>query len=177
MMRMQAGWILSVVAWMALVPDLLAAQWLHIRVKTEHDVSVNLNLPVEAVESFMPTIDRRDRHRRKIVFHRNSFSYDELYDIWQDLRSRPSQTIEKRRLSFSREGDHYVIRKPSRWGSDKVEIRTPAPVVDALFSGRDRFDVKAAVQAMAEEASGEVFEVQVDDGETRVEIWVDDSNF
>ncbi len=175
-MRVQIGWIVTTLAWMALLPDLLAAQWLHIRVKTDEDVSVNLNLPVEAVESLMPTLDWRDRQRRRVVFHRNSFSYDELYDIWQDLRSQPSRTIERRRVRFSREGDHYVVRKPSRWGSDKVEIRTPALVVDALFSGRDGFDVKAAVQAMAQEASGKVFEVQVDDGETTVEIWVDDSN-
>lgn len=175
-MKLKPGSILFVTAFMALGLDLLAAQWLHVRVRTEDEVSVSLNLPVEAVESLMPSIDAQDRRRRKITFHRKSFSCDELYEIWQDLRTQPSRTIERRRLTFSRQGNHYIVRKESRWGSDRVEIRTPIPVVDALFSGRGRFDLEAAARALADQASGEVFELLVDEGETRIEIWVDDSN-
>lgn len=175
-MRMKAGWIIFALAFMALGLDLLASQWLHVRVRTESEVSVSVNLPVEAVESLMPDIDVKERRSRKVTFHKRSFSYEELYDIWQELRAQPSRTIERRRLAFSRQGSHYIVRKPSRWGSENVEIRTPAPVVDALFSGRGRFDVKAAARALADEASGEVFEILVDEGEKRVEIWVDDSN-
>lgn len=59
--------------------------------------------------------------------------------------------------------------------AEKVTIRIPIEVVDALFSGEeDELNILAAIQALGEHKGMDL--VSVDDGESKVRIWVDDVN-
>ena len=58
----------------------------------------------------------------------------------------------------------------------QVDVRFPFAVLDALFSGTDEheLDLVAAARALAQYGDGDI--VTVDDGQSKVRVWVDDVN-
>ena len=61
-------------------------------------------------------------------------------------------------------------------GKDADDLSLPFAVLDAMFQGTNEheLDLVAAVRALAQYGDGDI--VTVDDGETRVRVWVDDVN-
>ncbi len=66
-------------------------------------------------------------------------------------------------------------RDRDRGRGEKVDVKVPLAVVDALLSaGEKEFDLQAALSALAEHGEGDL--VLVQDGSTSVRIWIDDRN-
>lgn len=155
--------------------------WLHVAVDEAppRGATVRVNLPLSLVEAALALVPEGEARRARVVFDDAEVSLAELEERWHRLgrRSGPLLTVdEDHRLTIvSRRADELVIESTDRrWGTERVEVRIAAPVVDALFSGAgDRLDLAAAVRAMATAGAGEVTAIS-DDGD-RLRLWVDGS--
>lgn len=84
---------------------------------------------------------------------------------------------EKEKVHIWREGDLVRVEVEDRDGRDrgeKVQIRVPVGVMDALLSGEgDQLDVRAAVNGLKGMKDGEL--VRVEGGGDFVRVWIDDN--
>lgn len=164
-----------------------AEQWIHIRVVEQgaEGETVHINLPLQLVEKLLPLVDNEDLKDGRIRVGRHShlrinerdLSGADLREIWQAVRTSPegefvTVTGKKESVRVARQGGHLIV-KSEDGESDKVEIRVPTAVMDALFSSKDpqELDLVAAVKALARAGGMEL--VAVDDDDSRVRIWVD----
>ncbi|HVR30429.1 MAG TPA: hypothetical protein VMS86_12955, partial [Thermoanaerobaculia bacterium] len=110
------------------------------------------------------------------------FRIEDLRQFWQDVRDQEDATFvtvesPDATVRVAKEG-HLLVARTTERSDDgaQVDVRFPFAVLDALFQGTDehRIDLVAAVRALAQYGDGDI--VTVDDGETRVRVWVDDRN-
>jgi hypothetical protein len=166
--------------------------WLHIKVHDGNDDSrVSLNLPLSVVEAATPLIPEEARTASQLRVDGHDLSVQDLRRIWREVQRQPDAayvTIDEghARVRVARSGGYLLIRAadrdapPEAGGSGRdrlsagqhVEVRIPVPVVDALLQGAgDRFDLAAAVAALARTGEGEL--VTVNGGHETVRMWVD----
>ena len=167
--------------------------WLHIKVHDGNDDSrVSINLPLSVVEAATPLIPEEARTAGQLRVDGHDLSVQDLRRIWREVQRQPDAayvTIDEvhARVRVARSGGYLLIRAadrdtPPEIGSgagrdrgrsgDHVEVRIPVPVVDALLQGAgDRFDLAAAVAALARTGEGEL--VTVNGGHETVRMWVD----
>src|SRR5579864_737107 len=171
--------------------------WLHIKVHDGHDDSrVSINLPLSVVEAATPLIPEEVRTASQLRVDGHDLSVPDLRRIWREVQRQPDAayvTIDEghARVRVARSGGYLLIRAADRdasapapesggggGGSDRhsvgehVEVRIPVPVVDALLQGAgDRFDLAAAVAALARTGEGEL--MTVNGGHETVHMWVD----
>ena len=79
-------------------------------------------------------------------------------------------------VRVAKQGGYLVATVDERTGSeDKVNVRIPFQVVEALLSGgADELDLVAAVRALSQHGDGVLVTVQ--DKKTNVRVWVDSRN-
>jgi hypothetical protein len=164
--------------------------WLHIKVHDGNDDSrVSINLPLSVVEAATPLIPEEARTASQLRVDGHDLSVHDLRRIWREVQRQPDAayvTIDEghARVRVARSGGYLLIRAADRdtaesgsgrdrlHGGDHVEVRIPVPVVDALLQGAgDRFDLAAAVAALARTGEGEL--VTVNGGHETVRMWVD----
>jgi hypothetical protein len=178
--------ILTVLAATALATSLTlaapAGRWIHVHVETigEAAESVRVNLPLDVVGKILPAVqaDRFDRGRVRL--DSKDLEGVDVRAIWEALSTaRDGEFVtvegtgENVRVSKSGPYMNIRIRDDSGGRPEQVDVQVPLAVVNALFSGSpDELDVLAAIQAL--DAHGPVELVRVDDGESRVRIWVDE---
>lgn len=153
--------------------------WLHVYVEgSGHgDETVRVNVPVSLIESVLPLIQHERLRNGKVKV------LDELEDegidlraMWEAVRNTPDGEFVRVR------GDDENVRVAKAEGmlivlasdhEDNVNVRIPLEVIDALFSGEgDELDVIAAIRALGRYPGHDV--VTVDDGSSKVRIWIDD---
>jgi len=111
-------------------------------------------------------------------------SVADMRRMWKAMRDAGEAdyvtvTSDNENVHIWREGDLVRVDVDSREKGrenqgEKVRIRVPVGVMDALLSGEgDQLDVRAAVNSLKEIKSGEV--IRVEDGEDLVRVWIDDS--
>ncbi len=161
-----------------------AQPWLHVYVTEsgERGETVRVNVPIELVEKVLPLV-RHERFREgkvRIEMGDSDFSAADLRAVWQAVRaSRDAEyvTVEgpDEKVRVAKRGDEIlVLVDGSAEKAEKVEARIPLDVLDALFSGsEEELDVQAALQVLARKGSGDIVTVQ--DGDTRVRVWIDSS--
>jgi hypothetical protein len=77
-------------------------------------------------------------------------------------------------VSIRRQGDQILVEVDDRKEGDKVNVQVPMSVVDALFSGDGQeLNLKEAISEL-KSLRGDI--VRVDDGETKVRIWIDEKD-
>lgn len=163
--------------------------WLHIKVHDGNDDSrVSINLPLSVVQAATPLIPEEARTAGQLRIDGHDLSVQDLRRIWQEVQRQPDATyvtIDEghAKVRVARSGGYLLIRAvegessegSGRRHSDEgkhVDVRIPAPVVDALLQGGgDRFDLAAAVAALARTGEGEL--VTVNGGHETVRMWVD----
>jgi len=170
--------------------------WLHIKVHDGNDDSrVSINLPLSVVEAATPLIPEEARTASQLRIDGRDLSVQDLRHIWREVQRQPDAayvTLDEghTRVRVARSGGYLLIRAADRdtpapapdsgggGGRDRrsagehVEVRIPVPVVDALLQGGgDRFDLAAAVAALARTGEGEL--VTVNGGHETVRMWVD----
>ncbi len=158
-------------------------RWLHVKVDEDNGSKVNLNLPLSLIEmalNLVPddvTTEITDEVR--VELNDAGFNVDDLRSLWVELRDGEDATFltvedEDTTIAVRKVGDFFIAETVG--GSDtQVNVRFPAPVIDALFSGpSDSLDFAAAVRALADYSDGDM--VTIRDEGTSVRIWIDSSN-
>lgn len=154
--------------------------WLHVRVdEGDGGAKVSVNLPFSLIGMAAPMIDvNRHIHDHSIELHDHEISFSEMRDMWLEVRDGPDMsfvTVEEddETVRVWKESGYLYVRVRDR-RDERVDVKAPLAVVDALLSGtKDRFDVEAAIAALAEHGAGELVTVQ--DNEESVRVWIDSS--
>ncbi len=151
--------------------------WLHVRVdEADSDTKVVVNLPFSLIDKAMPMIDIGDHVRHDSV-HLNGhrLSYEEMRELWLEVRSGPDMAYitvddDDESVRIWKEAGYFHVRVRDRW-DEQVDVRMPMTVVDALLGAERRFDVAAAMEALAAHGEGEL--VRVREADESVRVWVD----
>jgi hypothetical protein len=155
--------------------------WLHVRVEEPSRSSkVSVNLPLTVVEAVLAaapdTVVREGRLHLGREHH--GLSVAEMRKIWAELKNAGDTelvTVEKKdeTVKVARQGDLVQVRV-QREGREAVKVDVPLSLVDAALAGEgDAIDVKALVKELGKRR-GDV--VQVDEKDSKVRIWIDESN-
>jgi hypothetical protein len=111
-----------------------------------------------------------------------SISIADLRRMWKAMRDSGEADYvtvkdDNEKVHIWREGDLVRVDVEDRTGEDqgeRVQIRVPVGVMDALLSGDgDQLDVRAAVDGLKDLKDGEI--VRVEGGGDFVRVWIDDS--
>jgi hypothetical protein len=177
-------------------------RWLHIRVE-ENDgrgERVKVNLPLSLLGKVAGAIDFEeiDGHSfrgGRIHIDDADIDHVDLRAMWNAVKEADDMefvTIESRHedVRVAKDGGYLLVRvRSGRYDDDddaerdddrrrrgeRVDIKVPLAVVDALLSAGEReLDLQAALMALAESGEGEL--VVVEDGDSSVRIWIDDQN-
>lgn len=160
--------------------------WLHIKVHDGDEGSrVNITLPLSVVEAATPLIPEEARTAGQLRVGDRDLSVQDLRRIWREVQRQPDATyvnVEEPdgKVRVARSGGYLLIQAVDRrtaignghHSSERVEVRIPVAVVDALLQGGgDRFDLAAAIAALARTGEGEL--VTVNGDHQTVRMWVD----
>jgi hypothetical protein len=102
------------------------------------------------------------------------FDANRLRTIWLSLRDHEGDLVRidsgDEHVRIRKTGSHLFVVADD--GDDeKVEIKVPVRVMDALFPDSSTIDVAGALAVLAEEGSGEL--VRITSATQRVRVWVD----
>lgn len=162
--------------------SLLAQQkkdpWLHVEVKESKDdpETVKVNLPFSMVDVALKIAQDKKFNGGKFRLDSTELSVPDIKKMWTEFKKAGNAdfvTVEKKTESvkISREGN-YLLIKVSEKNQQKVDLRVPVDVVDALLSAPgDELDIKAALVAMQQKGNSEI--LSVNDKDTKIRIWVD----
>jgi len=167
----------------AAIPLQAQTPWIHIEVdENEADAShVKVNLPLSVVQIALEAAPEKIVDDGKIRMHHidEDLDVEDLRRMWNELRSAPDSelvTIQEKEetVSIRRQGDQILVEVDNRKDGDTVHVRVPVTVVDALFSGEGQeLNLKGAISEL-KSLRGDI--VRVDDGETKVRIWIDEKD-
>jgi hypothetical protein len=152
--------------------------WLHVEVresKNEPEI-VKVNLPFSMVDVALKIAQDKKLNGGKFRLDSTELSVPDLKKMWTEFKKAGNAdfvTVEKKTESvkISREGN-YLLIKVTEKNQQKVDLRVPVDVVDALLATPgDELDIKAALVAMQQKGSGNI--LSVTDKDTKVRIWVD----
>ncbi len=191
---------LAALAALSLAPAAIASEaWLHIDIKDSagsEGETVKVNIPLSMIERMLPAL--QDEHIRngkiKLDFSRDDDDSDDdagdsrapgrasreidLKAVVRALRDTPDGDFVKIRdhednVSISKSGDYILVNVDSRRNAgEKVRLRMPLDIADAITQGDDdELDLVALMRALSRHAGEDL--VTVEDGDTRIRIWVD----
>jgi hypothetical protein len=151
--------------------------WFHVRVEEGHGgARVSVNLPISLFERALPLIPELSEDSHHIHFDHTHLDVEDLRAMWRELRDSPDMTLVKvedhgENVRVWKEKGHFYVNVDERHG-DKVDVRLPLGVVDALLSG-DRLDVRGAVEALVAAGGGDFVTINDDRDGDRVRVWID----
>jgi hypothetical protein len=174
-----------------------AERWLHVSVNsTDTDgETVRVNVPLALVEKVLPAINKDKLHSGKIRVNElrvNEVDLRVVFEAVRDTKDGEFVTVQSRKnnVRVAKEGGYLVVKvremkeprktekpdeKPAAPFEERVDVRVPMSVVDALLSGaKDELDLVAAVRALS--AHGDTILVTVEDRKNTVKVWVDSKN-
>ena len=162
------------------------ALWLHIKVHDGDGSRVSINLPLSVVQAATPLIPEDVRTAGQLRVDGHDLSVQDLRRIWREVQRLPDATYvtvdEKHgKVRVARSGGYLLIQaadgadregRPRRHQGERVEVRMPVAVVDALLSSTDdHLNLAAAIEALARSGEGELVTVNGDNDTVR--MWVD----
>ncbi len=153
--------------------------WLHVKVDGSDGEKVTVNLPLSLIEMALPMIPNEHFSGDQFVLGGNGhhLSISQLRDLWNELKSTPDMTfvtVEDGDETVTVSKSNGYLRVHVDESHERVEVRIPESVVDALLSGEgESLDIRAAVSALAAQGEGELVTVNGDDEQVRV--WIDSS--
>lgn len=155
-------------------------RWIHVRVDEGDGAEVDVNLPLSLVDVALEVGQEEGFDGDDLRLDpEGDVTVEDLRRLWAELRAAgDGEFLDVRdgdeRIRAYRRGDRVHVDVVED-GQEKVRIRMPAAIVDALLAGEDdRLDLTAAARELARVGDREV--VRIRDGETRVRVWVDGSN-
>jgi hypothetical protein len=168
-------------------------RWLHVRVTSTEskNETVRVNVPLEMAEKVLPAINKDRLHNGKVRLDDHDMNGVDLKVLLDAVRSSKDgeyvtvQGSDADVRVAKQNGYMYVhVTEKNTHDSEKhakgsdrnrVEVKVPMKVVDALFSaGKDELDVLAALRALSAHGDTELVSVKSDDNTVRV--WLDSKN-
>jgi hypothetical protein len=157
-------------------------RWLHVRVVERGDKgeSVKVNLPIAVLETLANAIEDEHFKDGKVSLGGDGIDAEHLRQMWQAVRDSKDMefvTVESddETVRVAKSGRYMLVKVDGKGHGDeaeKVDVKVPLDVVDALLNAPDgRLNVKAALQALAAHEDGAL--VQVHDGSSDVHVWID----
>jgi len=154
--------------------------WLHVRVQEDgHDGDrVSVNIPLSVVQAILPAIETNEFRNGRINIGRGEIEDIDLHEILQAFRDAPDADFvtidgQDESVRVSKEGGFLLVNVDD--DNDRVRVRLPLDVVEALLSGDDdELDLIAALDALADHGGGDLVTVESDDESIRVWIDTDD---
>lgn len=158
-------------------------RWLHIRVESSDAKGerVRVNVPVEFAEKVLGAVNHDRLQGGRIRISSAEVHGVDLHAILDALRTSKDGefvTVQSRDddVRVAKQNGMLLInvtKKESK--KDRVEIRIPMKVVDALVSaGKDELDIVAALRVLSTQGDTEL--VSVKGAENTVHIWLDSKN-
>ena len=166
-------------------PILAQTPWVHVEVEEGGDdnTHIKVNLPLSVVQVALEAAPEKFLEDGKIHLHNMDHDLDveDLRKIWAELRAAGDAEFvsiegDDKTVHVSREGDliRIVVDGRKEGSTEQVRVEVPVAVVDALFSGEgESLNLHDALEELKNQR-GDI--VRVDDGETKVRIWIDEGN-
>ncbi len=158
---------------LAAEPDL----WLHVKVDERGGAKVTVNLPLALAEKAMAMIPEDEMRHGRLQLDEGEWTVEELRARWAEVAVAPDVTFvtvedDDQNVRVWKEAGYLRVQAREAGDGETVDVRAPAPVVEALLSGEgEELNVGAAVEALAAHGEGEI--VAVSDDRERVRVWVD----
>jgi len=172
-------------------------RWLHVSViaKEADGETVRVNVPLELVEKVLPAINKNKLQSGKIRVHElrvDEVDLRAVFEAVRDTKDGEFVTVQSRKnnVRVAKEAGYLLVKvremkearksekpdeKPAAPFEERVDVRVPMSVVEALLSGaKDELDLVAAVRALS--AHGDTILVTVEDRKNTVKVWVDSKN-
>lgn len=155
-------------------------RWLHVRVEKTGDdgESVRVNVPLDVALKILPAIKSRELNEGRLRMEDARVNGVEIRSLLEAVRALGDGefvTIQSKdaNVRVAKEAGFLIARVDERTGSeDKVSVKIPLRIVDALLSGSpDELNLQAAIQALSDSADD--FIVSVDSRNESVRVWVD----
>jgi len=151
--------------------------WLHVRVQENDNDGerISVNIPLSLVQAILPAIETDGFRDGRINIGRGEIEDIDLHEILKAFKDAPDAdfvTIDGRDESvrISKERGFLLVKVDD--DNDRVRVRLPLDVVDALLGGSDgELDLIAALDALADHGGGDLVTVESDDESIRV--WID----
>lgn len=174
--------LLVALALLVAMPVFAQTPWIHVEVDEtgEDDTRVRVNLPLSVVQVALEAapdriISNGEIHLRHVD---TDLDIESLRKMWAELREAGDAEFvtveeENKTIRVRREGGFIRLTIDDRADGEpeQVHVDIPVSVVDALFSGDgETLNIKDALAELSKER-GDI--VRVDNGETRVRIWID----
>lgn len=168
--------MLVVLAASTLTVSLAADRWLHVRVEEHRGAGekVSVNIPLSLVEAILPAIDVDEFHDGRIDIGHEIDDFD-LRKALAALRDAPDAEYvrvesDDESVRVAKEDGTLIVLVDEDNG-DRVRVRLPLEVVDALLgAGEHELDISAAL-AVLSDYGGDIVTVESDDESVRV--WID----
>ena len=164
------------------MPSLTEAsdRWLHVRVEetaSQGEESVNVNIPLQLVEAILPAIDTDEFSGGRFGWDEGEIEGIDIRQILQALRDAPDAdyvTVKDHDESVrvAKEDGFLLVRVDENEG-DRVRVKLPLAVVEALLGTEGSVDLIAGLHALGEYTGGDLVTVESDDESVR--IWIDSS--
>ena len=160
-----------------------ADPWIHIRVDGSDDGdNVRVNVPLKLVRTMITSVETDELQNGKIQIDDAEFDDIDLRAMLEAVRDTDDAEFVRIRddeveVRVAKEAGHLIVHvDPRADGDERVRVRLPMAVVEALLEGVEangELNLEAAIDALAEFRGQDLVTVE-GDGE-RVRIWVDDS--
>lgn len=154
--------------------------WIHVRVVEADGAEVDVNLPLSLVDVALEIGQEEGFDADDLELGPDAdVRIEDLRRMWKELRDAGEADFVDVRdgdehVRVYKRGDRVLVDVDED-GQQKVRIDMPAGIVDALLGAEDgRLDLPAAARELAKAGDQEM--VRIDDGGTKVRIWVDRMN-
>jgi hypothetical protein len=154
--------------------------WIHVRVVENDDgKKVSVNLPVSLAQVALEMAPRDVFEKGRLKLQQKDISVSDIRRLWAELKVSGDAefvTVEEKEqtVRLARAGNFLHVDVNGRSGkNEKVQIRMPLAVVDALLSGEgDSMDIGAALDQLKGQR-GEI--VTIEGSDNQVRIWIDEN--
>ena len=164
-----------------------ANRWLHVTVvdgKGKNAEKVRVNVPLALAEAVLPAIQVDQLHSGKLQLDEceiDGVDFLTILEAVRDTEDGEFVSVEgaDENIRVVKEKGYLKVTvaegKNSHGKSENVNVQIPFAVVEALFSGeKNELDLLGAVKALS--AHGDTLLVTVDDGDSKVRVWIDSEN-
>lgn len=154
--------------------------WLHVHVQEDGNENVRVNLPLSVAEKSLAMVPQDVLDGGQLKIDNHQIQIGQLREIWHELQTQPDFVLasvesDTETVHVSKEGGYLLVRvheQGAETAPERVQVRIPERVVDALLSGTgDQLNIQAAFEALVAHGEGEL--VTVEEATSRVRIWVD----
>lgn len=149
--------------------------WLHVTVDEGQGAKVTVNLPLALAEKALPMLPWHEEMRWGNDRAHGSVKLEDFRELWAEVKNSPDMAFvtvqeDDETVKVWKSKDFVFVEVRGDDGSEKVDVKVPIAVVDALVGGKE-IDFKGAFQALAERGGGDL--VSVRDRDDNVRVWID----